>query len=161
VTGWYHSVMTIGPEPKPIQAIWTGATLHSVCTTNNGPLSTYKLFARVYGGKGNEDINMHNEHTATKLKMVSLYDLMLDPFKHVGHCVVMNSAYMGDAMCQVGRAEWGIHMVGTVQSSQTGGGRLGKAAINKIQAIRDSEVRATVFFTSKIHALNTLKCILS
>jgi hypothetical protein len=54
---------------------------------------------------------------------------MLDPFKDVGHCVVMDSAYMGDAMCQVGRAEWGINMVGTVQSSRTGGGRLGKAAI--------------------------------
>jgi hypothetical protein len=27
---------------------------------------------------------------------------------------------------------------------------------NRIQAIRDLEVRATVFFTSKIHALNTL-----
>jgi hypothetical protein len=83
----------------------------------------------VYGGKGDEDINVHNEHTATKLKMVSLYDLMLDPFKDVGHCVVMDSAYMGDAMCQVGRAEWGINMVGTVQSSRTGGGQLGKAAI--------------------------------
>jgi hypothetical protein len=83
----------------------------------------------VYGGKGDEDINIHNEHTATKLKMVSMYDLMLDPFKGVGHCVVMDSAYMGDAMCQVGRAGWGINMVGTVQSSRTGGGRLGKAAI--------------------------------
>jgi hypothetical protein len=30
-------------------------------------------------------------------------------------------------------------------------------AFNRIQAIRDSEVRATVFFTRKIHALNTLK----
>jgi hypothetical protein len=28
---------------------------------------------------------------------------------------------------------------------------------NRIQAIRDSEVRATVFFTNKKHALNTLK----
>jgi hypothetical protein len=111
VAGWYHSVMTIGPEPKLIR---TGATLHTVCITN-GPLSTYKLFARVYGGKGDEDINIYNEHTATKLKMVSLYDLMLDPFKGVGHCVVMDSAYMEDAMCQVGRAEWGINMVGTVQ----------------------------------------------
>jgi hypothetical protein len=46
VAGWYHSVMTIGPEPKPIR---TGATL--------GPLHTYKLFARTYGGKGDEDIN--------------------------------------------------------------------------------------------------------
>jgi hypothetical protein len=71
--------MTIGPEPKPIQ---TGAKLHTVCVTN-GPLSTYKLFARVYGGKSDEDINVHNEHTATKLKMVSLYNLMLHPFKHV------------------------------------------------------------------------------
>jgi hypothetical protein len=63
--------MTIGPEPKPIQ---TGATLHTVCITE-GPLSTYQLFARVYGGKSDEDSNVHNQHTVTKLKMVSLYDL--------------------------------------------------------------------------------------
>jgi hypothetical protein len=37
VAGWYHSVMTIGPEPKLIR---TGATLHTVCVTD-GPLSTY------------------------------------------------------------------------------------------------------------------------
>jgi hypothetical protein len=80
--------MTIGPEPKPIR---TGATLHTVCITN-GPLSTYKLFARTYGGKGDKDINRHNPHTVTKLKMVSLYDFMLYPFKHNGHCVVMDSA---------------------------------------------------------------------
>ena len=42
---------------------------------------------------------------------------MLDPWKHKEHC---DSAYMGDAMCQVGREEWGINMVGTVQSSRTG-----------------------------------------
>jgi hypothetical protein len=60
VAGWYHSVMmTIGPEPKPIR---TGATLHTVCITN-GPLSTYKLFARVYGGKSDQDINKHNKNT--------------------------------------------------------------------------------------------------
>jgi hypothetical protein len=45
----------------------------------------------------------------TKLKMVSLYNLMLESFKHKGHCVVMDSAYMGDAMCQVGREEWKIN----------------------------------------------------
>jgi hypothetical protein len=111
VAGWYHSVMTIRPEPKPIQ---TGATLHTVCITE-GPLSTYKFIARVYGGKGNEDINVHNEHTTTKLMMVSPYNFMLESFKHKGHCVVMDSAYMGDAMCQVGREEWKINMVGTVQ----------------------------------------------
>jgi hypothetical protein len=127
VAGWYHSAMTIGPEPKPI---WTGAILHTVYITN-GPLHTYKLSARVYGGKSDEDINVHNEHTATKLKMVSLYNLMLHPFKHKGHCVVMDSAYMGDDMCQVGQEEWKINMVGTVQSSHTGGGRLGKAVIKE------------------------------
>ena len=89
--------MTIGPEPKPIR---TGATLHTVCITD-GPFSTYKLFARVYGGKGDQDINVHNEHTVTKLKMVSLYNFMLESFKGKGHCVVMDSAYMGDAQCHV------------------------------------------------------------
>jgi hypothetical protein len=29
--------------------------------------------------------------------------------------------------------------------------------VNRIQAIRDLEVHATVIFTSRIHALNTLK----
>jgi hypothetical protein len=65
----------------------------------------YKLFARTYGDKGDGDINRHHKHTVTKLKMVSLYSCMLDPFKHNGHCVVMDSAYMSDAMCQVGREE--------------------------------------------------------
>jgi hypothetical protein len=65
----------------------------------------------VYGGKGDEDINVHNEYTATKLKMVSLYNFMLESFKHKGHCVVMDSAYMGDTMCQVGREEWEINRI--------------------------------------------------
>jgi hypothetical protein len=91
--------MTIGPEPKPIQ---TGATLHTVCVTD-GPLSTYKLFARTYdGGKGDEDINRrHHKHTVTKLKMVSLYAFMLHPFKHNGHCVVIDSAYTVNEGCYV------------------------------------------------------------
>jgi hypothetical protein len=63
--------------------------------------------------------------------MVSIYNLMLHPFKHQGHCVVMDFFYMGDAMCQVGRAEWGMNMVDTVQSLRIGGGQLGKAAIRE------------------------------
>ena len=74
IAGWYHSAMTIGPEPKPIQ---TGATLHTVCITED-PLSSYKLYARVFGGKADQDINIHNRHTVKKLKMVSLYDFMLE-----------------------------------------------------------------------------------
>jgi hypothetical protein len=62
--------------------------------------------------------------------MVSLYDFMLDPFKHNGHCVVMDSAYMSDAMCQVGREEWKINMVGTCQTDRCGAGPLGKIAYN-------------------------------
>jgi hypothetical protein len=93
--------MTIDPGPKPIR---TGDTIHTVCITV-GPLWTYKLFARMYGGKVDEYANVHNQHTITKLKMVSLYDFMLEPFKHKGHCVVMDSTYMGDAMCQVGHEE--------------------------------------------------------
>ena len=54
---------------------------------------------------------------------------MLQPWKGRGHCCVMDSVYMGNAMCLVGREEWG--MVGTVQSSRTGGGQLGKAAIKE------------------------------
>jgi hypothetical protein len=83
----------------------------------------------VYGGKSDDDINVHNKNTITKLKMVSLYDFMLESFKHKGHCVVMDSAYMGDAMCQVGREEWGINMVDTCQTDRTGAGALGKAGV--------------------------------
>ena len=63
--------------------------------------------------------------------MVSLYDLMLDPYKHNGHCVVMDSAYMSDAMCQVGREEWKINMVGTCQTDRCGAGPLGRATVTE------------------------------
>jgi hypothetical protein len=76
----------------------------------------------VVKGKADQDINGHNPHTVTKLKMVSLSDFMFDPFKHNGH-----SAYMSDDMCQVGREEWKINMVGTCQTDQCGTGPLGKA----------------------------------
>ena len=62
---------------------------------------------RVYGGKSDEDINVHNQHTVTRLKMVSLCVFMLEAFKHKGHCVVMDSDYMGDDMCLIGRENWG------------------------------------------------------
>ena len=67
--------------------------------------------------------------------MVSLYDFMPKSFKHKGHCDVMDSAYMGDTMCQVGREVWGITMVGTCQSDRTGAGALGKADIKAKEII--------------------------
>ena len=54
--------------------------------------------------------------------------LILDPYKHKGYCVVMDSAYMSDAMCQVGREEWRINMVGTCLADQCGAGPIEKAA---------------------------------
>ncbi|OEU11447.1 hypothetical protein FRACYDRAFT_245186 [Fragilariopsis cylindrus CCMP1102] len=131
IAGWYHSCMTIGPDPKPIR---TGATLHTVCITQ-GPLSSYKLYARVYGGKDDQDMNVHHKHTVKRAKMVSLYDFMLESFKHKGHCVVMDSAYMSDAMAQIGRNHWGINMVGTCQSDRTGAGKLGKADVKAKEVV--------------------------
>jgi hypothetical protein len=60
-----------------------------------------------------EDINKCNPHMATKLKMASLFDSMIDSFKNKGHYVVMDSAYMSDAMCLVGRNVWLFNFVGT------------------------------------------------
>ena len=99
----------MGPEPKPIR---TGATVHSICITF-GKLSTYKLHCRVYGGKSDEDLSKQHNNTATTQKWVNLFDEMLDAFKGKGHCVTMDSAYMGDIMAQIGHEEWQINMVGT------------------------------------------------
>jgi len=76
-------------------------------------------------------MDKHNPRTATKLKMVLLYDLMLHPFKHIGCCVVMDSAYMGDDMAQVDRFLWKNNMVSSVQLNRTGGRSLGAAAIEQ------------------------------
>jgi len=113
LAGWYKSPSTIGPEPKPIR---TGATLHSLCVTK-GPLRTYKLFVRMYGGKKDGDLNRRHPNTTSLLKFVSLYSIMLASFTGRGHCLVMDSAYMGDQMALIGRNEWKINMVGTCQSN--------------------------------------------
>ncbi|OEU06161.1 hypothetical protein FRACYDRAFT_256066 [Fragilariopsis cylindrus CCMP1102] len=149
VGGWYHSCMTIGPEPKPTR---TGATtINTVCITTGRP-STYKLFARVYGGQFDEDI-IKEINNYGKYKMISLYDLMLDPYKHKGHCVVMDSAYMSDAMCQVGREEWKINMVGTCQTNRTGAGSRGKATV----AARGIKVGTHQSTLSNFHGPNLLR----
>ena len=95
VAGWYKSKMTCGPKPKPIH---TGATLHTLCVTH-GPLSTYKVFARVYGGAKDEDPS-NNKHTNTTnlQKWVNLYNLILEPLKGKWRCVTIDSVYMSDIM---------------------------------------------------------------
>ena len=80
VAGWYNSVITLGPEPKPIR---TGATIHSLCVTL-GALASYKLHCRVYGGKTDEDLCKKHVNTANTQKWINLYDELLDSFK--GEC---------------------------------------------------------------------------
>ena len=74
---WYHSVMIIGPETKPIR---TGLTLHSLRIIH-GLLRTYKLFVRAYRGKTDEDLEIMHNNTVTLQKWVNLYDIMLDKQK--------------------------------------------------------------------------------
>jgi hypothetical protein len=50
---------------------------------------------------------------------VNLLSLMLNDFKNNGHCVTMDSAYMGDMMVMIGRDVWRIIMVGTAQANRT------------------------------------------
>ena len=102
VAGWHKSCMTLGPEPKPIR---TGATLHSLCVTEGKP-STCKSFARVCGGKNDGDLNRRHPNTASVLKFVTLCSIILNSFRGKGHCLVVDSAHMGDAMALIGRHEW-------------------------------------------------------
>ena len=125
--GWYHGPTTQGPEPKPVR---TGATMHTVCVTD-GPLATYKLHARTFGGKSDEDLQSRHVNVATTQKWVNLQSILLDAFKGKGHCVTMDSAYMGDIMAQIGRDEWKMNMVGTAQSNRTGANV--KDIINKMK----------------------------
>ena len=130
-------------DPKPIR---TGATVHSLCVTK-GPLRTYKLFVRVYGGKHDGELNNHHPNTATLLKFVTLYSIMVASFMGKGHCLVMDSAYMGDVMALIGRFVWLINMIGTVQSNRTGPGDTGKADIKNEEVKK--RTYASLFYQHK------------
>ena len=68
----------------------------------------------------------------TLQKWVNLYDIMIDNFKGKGHCVTMDSAYMGDIMALSGRHEWKINMLGTAQENRTDAATAaGKKAVKK------------------------------
>ena len=93
--------------------------MHSLCVTD-GPLASYKLHVRTYGGCTDEDLKEKCVHTGTVQKFINLLDIMLDEFKGNGHHVTMDSAYMGDVMALIGRYEWLLNMVGTTQTDRTG-----------------------------------------
>ena len=83
VAGWYKSLITIGPEPKPIR---TGATLHLMCVTF-GPLSTYKLHVCTYGGREDEQMNKKTENVEgnSKQKFINLLEKNFSDFVGCGH----------------------------------------------------------------------------
>ena len=79
--------MMVLMRSKPIR---TGATLHTLCITH-GPLATFKLYARMYGGAKDDDLDGIHNHTSTLQKWVNQYDLILEPIKGEGRCVTMDS----------------------------------------------------------------------
>ena len=98
--------MTVRPEPRPI---FTGATLHTICITEEGTPRTYTRYLLGCMMVNLMKISMYimsKPYHNYSWWMVSLYDLMLHPFKHKGHCVASDSAYTGYVMCQVGQEEW-------------------------------------------------------
>ena len=62
---------------------------------------------------------MKHNNTVTTQKNVSLLDTFLNVFKEKGHCVMMDSAYKGDTMGQIGQEKWKINMVGSAQTNRT------------------------------------------
>ena len=55
----------------------------------------------MYGGQNNNDLNQQHPNTAGILKFVSLYSIMVESFTGQGHCLVMDSAYMGNIMALI------------------------------------------------------------
>jgi hypothetical protein len=105
-----------GPDPKPIH---TGATIHSLAITHSN-LTSYKVHVCVFGGATDSNLGKENENTVTTQKWVILLLLMLDNLKNKGHCITMDSTYMGDIMAMIGHDVWCINMVGTAQANSSG-----------------------------------------
>jgi hypothetical protein len=98
VAGWYPSPISQGPNPK---SIWMGATIHSLAITHCNFVAC-KLHIHMTGGKTNKDLGQRKDHTIGIQKWVNLLLLMLNDFKGNGHCVTMDSEYMGDIMAVIG-----------------------------------------------------------
>ena len=58
--------------------------MYSLCVTK-GPLATYKLFVRVYGGKFDGDLNNKHPNTVGLMKFCTLYSIMLASFMGRGN----------------------------------------------------------------------------
>ena len=111
---------------------------HNYISPSHVPVTSSRNIPKNLWGKGGEfsvvvqmndqDINKRIPHTATRLKMVSLFDFMPDSFKGKGHYVINGFSYMSDAMCLVGWYVWLLNFVGTCMANWCGVGSLGKDA---------------------------------
>jgi hypothetical protein len=116
VAGWYHSLITQGPDPNPI---CTGTTIHSL-TITHGNRASYKVQVCVFRRAMNGDLGKPDNNTITNQKWANLLLLMLNDFKNKGHCITMVSAYIGSIMATIGHDVWRINMVGIAQANHTG-----------------------------------------
>ena len=76
-----------------IIVLWLLDQSWTICITTEGPLRAYKLFARVYSGKGDDlKISMYKMsiHIITKLKMVPQFNIMLQSSKHEGCYLIID-----------------------------------------------------------------------
>ena len=110
VAGWYHSGMTVGPEPKPVR---TGATAHTVCVTK-GKFSRFLLLWRTYGGRTDEALSDPGVG-----KWIQLMDIILKPWYGKGHIVTMDSAYVSEKWMDHAMQK-GLNVVGTFQWNRFG-----------------------------------------
>ena len=90
-----------------------------MCVTH-GPLSTYMVRVRTYGGRNDADLNKKTSTTGTVQKFINLLDLFLEDFKGCGCHVVCDSAYMGELLAMVARDVWLINIIGTTQINRCG-----------------------------------------
>jgi hypothetical protein len=94
--GWYKGPIMQGPKPKPL---CTSMMMHTICNTD-GPLAMYKLHANTFGGKTDEDLQHCHVKVARMQKWVNLMSIILDNFKGKGHCIAIDSTYMGGIIVQ-------------------------------------------------------------
>ena len=131
IAGWFHSAITIGPEPKPIR---TGAKIHSMCITD-GPLATFMIRVRTYGGKSDETLKKKTQSTGSVQVFINLLDEFLTVFKGRGCHVTMDSTYMGELLALVARQVWKVNVVGSTQTNRCGPDHALVAAAKKAMTV--------------------------
>ena len=67
---WYHSSCAIGPDPKPICLYWCYTSSFTCCPTQKAAV-LQTVWAYVWRGAFDGDLQGQHEHTETELKFVN------------------------------------------------------------------------------------------